>query len=148
METPRDGLLGRLSMAWADFSWRADAVPSDRWEAPTSAGWSVRAMLAHVAAWHDATAFRLRRYAATGKPQPKVEPDDDAFNARVVADTVDSPPDVVRRSLDGSYERLWAAIAALPADLDAEGWVEAVVTGNSIGHYEEHRSELESIVRG
>jgi len=131
-----------MDLAWAEFSARVDALPSARWEEPTSAGWSRRAMLAHVAAWHDATAFRLHRYAATGRPQPKVEADDDAFNARVAAETTDRSPEQVRTALIGSFDRLRAAIASLPAALDPDGWIEAVVSGNSIGHYEEHLPEL------
>lgn len=143
MASPRARLLGRVDAAWDEFNARVQAVPPDRWSAPTSAGWSLRAMLAHVAAWHDATAFRLHRFAATGRPQPKVEENDDAFNARVAEETADRSPDDVRLSLGASFDRLRAAIASLPPDLDPDGWTEAVVAGNSFGHYDEHLPELD-----
>lgn len=101
-------------------------------------------MLAHVAAWHDATAYRLHRFTATGVPQDKVEPDDDAFNARVARESAELSDERVIATLDASYARLQAAIRDLPVGYgdDDEGWVEAVVAGNTYDHYPEHLVEL------
>lgn len=101
-------------------------------------------MLAHVAAWHDATAYRLNRFTATSTPQDKVEPDDDAFNARVARESADLPDARVLATLDSSFARLHSALQELPdgyAD-DDDGWVEAVVAGNTNEHYAEHLPEL------
>jgi Mycothiol maleylpyruvate isomerase N-terminal domain len=146
MGANREELLGRMDAAWTEFGARADQVPRAAWAEITAAGWTFQSMLAHVAAWHDATAFRLHRFAATGRPQPKVEPDDDQFNARVAAESVDRTPEQVRRALHTSYERLRAAVAGLPVELDPDGWIEAVVAGNSYGHYVEHRAEVDALL--
>lgn len=73
-----------------------------------------------------------------------MEPDDVAFNARVAAESEDVPYRLILESLDSSYRRLCGALDELPAcyaDMD-DGWVEAVVTGNTCDHYAEHLREL------
>jgi hypothetical protein len=140
----RDELLDRLDRGWAEFRALAEAARDTGFDRRTNAGWTIGAMLAHVAAWHDATAFRLHRFAVTGQPQPKVEDDDDAFNARVTENAAGRADDDILADLDTSFTRLRAAIEALPAALRAaeDGWAEAVLAGNSFEHYEEHASEL------
>jgi hypothetical protein len=114
----------------------------EAYERPTASGWTVGAMLAHIAAWHEATAYRLHRFAATGHPQPKVVEDDETFNAQVAAETAGRHAELVRADVHVSFERLRLALLTLDPELDAKGWVEAVVAGNTYEHYEEHREEL------
>ena len=103
-------------------------------------------MLAHIAAWHDATAYRLHRFGATGHPQPKVVEDDETFNARVADETAGRPPEMIRTDVQASFERLRAAILTLDPELDPKGWVEAVVAGNTYDHYQEHVPSSNSAV--
>lgn len=119
----------------------------EAYEQTTDAGWTVGGMLAHIAAWHEATAYRLHRFGATGRPQPKVVEDDDAFNARVIDETAGRHAELIRADVHSSFERLRVAVLALDPDLDPRGWVEAVVAGNTYEHYEEHRAELRSAAR-
>jgi Mycothiol maleylpyruvate isomerase N-terminal domain len=143
----RNDLLARMDTAWRAFR---DAVESARdggLERTTPSGWTVRAMLAHVAAWHDATAYRLYRFGATDRAQPKLEPDDDVFNARIAAESEALEDDRVIADLDRSHDRFRTAVLELPtgfADTD-DGWVEAVVGGNSYEHYPEHLEELDAM---
>jgi hypothetical protein len=146
--TPRDELIARLDAAWADFAGQVKRLPRERFDALTPAGWTITAMLSHIAAWHDATTYRLSRFAATGKQQPTVEPDDRAFNARVAAEAAGLPPEHVVQTLEASARRLRDAIVELPPGLDEEGWIEAVVGGNSFDHYDEHREELDVHIGG
>ena len=119
----------------------------EAYERPTPSGWTVGAMLAHIAAWHEATAYRLHRFAATGHPQPKVVEDDETFNAQVAAETAGRHAELVRADVHVSFERLRLALLTLDPELDAKGWVEAVVAGNTYEHYEEHREELRAATR-
>jgi hypothetical protein len=119
----------------------------EAYERPTASGWTVGAMLAHIAAWHEATAYRLYRFGATGHAQPKVVEDDEAFNARVAAETAGRHAELIRADVHASFERLRAAVLALDPELDPKGWVEAVVAGNTYEHYEEHRDELQAATR-
>ena len=117
------------------------------YQRPTTSGWTVGAMLAHIAAWHEATAYRLHRFGATGHPQPKVVEDDETFNAQVAAETAGRHAELIRADVHASFERLRAAILTLDPELDPKGWVEAVVAGNTYEHYEEHREELRAAAR-
>jgi hypothetical protein len=131
---------------WRRFAGGVTQLEPSALAEPTASGWTLSAMLAHVTAWHDATAFRVHRFGATRHTQPKVEEDDDLFNARVAAETKDRPPEAVLEALMASYGRLRGAVAALDT-LDAGGWVEHVVAGNTWEHYEEHLPEVEAALR-
>ena len=119
----------------------------EAYQRPTAAGWTIGAMLAHIAAWHEATAYRLHRFGATGHPQPKVVEDDETFNAQVAAETVGRHAELIRADVHATFERLRAAVLTLDPELDPKGWVEAVVAGNTYEHYEEHREELRAAAR-
>jgi mycothiol maleylpyruvate isomerase-like protein len=144
--SPRDDLVYRVDEAWRPFAADMARLSHEAYERPTAAGWSVGGMLAHICAWHEATAYRLHRFGATGHPQPKVVEDDDAFNARVIAETAGRHAELIRADVHASFERLRAAILALDPELDPKGWVEAVVAGNTYEHYEEHRAELRAAI--
>ena len=119
----------------------------EAYQRPTAAGWTIGAMLAHIAAWHEATAYRLHRFGATGHPQPKVVEDDETFNAQVAAETAGRHAELIRADVHATFERLRAAVVTLDPELDPKGWVEAVVAGNTYEHYEEHREELRAAAR-
>jgi hypothetical protein len=138
----RDDLLQRVEDGWASFDERLERVPSDGFGRITSSGWTLGAMLGHLAAWHDATTYRLHRFAATRHEQPVVEADTDAFNARAASEVEGLSGDDVRLGLRASYERLREAILGVP-ELDPDGWVVAVVAENTYEHYDEHLGELE-----
>jgi hypothetical protein len=143
----RDELLDRMDHGWTMFEALVARVPDAQFDTPTSSGWALGSMLAHVAAWHDETTHRLYRYMATGHHQPppnEGDASDDAYNARVVDETRDRTPDQILHSLRRSYARLRGAVAELGAELDEDGWVSAIVGGNSHGHYEEHQPEVEA----
>ena len=146
MTDAQGALLDRIDAAWAQFRGAVDRLDTSALSVPTASGWTLGAMLAHVTAWHDATAFRVLRFGATGHTQPKVEEDDDRFNARVAAETAELPHERILGSLRSSYDRLRHAVASLDG-LDADGWVEHVVAGNTYEHYEEHLPEVEAALR-
>jgi len=145
--TDRDDLLRRVEHGWASFDERLGRVPADAFGRITPSGWTVGAMLGHLAAWHDATTYRLHRFAATRHEQPVVEADTDAFNARAASEVGGLSGDEVRAGLRASYERIRGAIRALPS-LDPDGWVVAVVAENTYEHYDEHFVELDGATSG
>lgn len=145
--SPRDDLVFRVDEAWRPFAADMARLSHEAYEQTTDAGWTVGGMLAHIAAWHEATAYRLHRFGATGRPQPKVVEDDDAFNARVIDETAGRHAELIRADVHSSFERLRVAVLALDPELDPRGWVEAVVAGNTYEHYEEHRAELRTAAR-
>jgi Mycothiol maleylpyruvate isomerase N-terminal domain len=138
----------RVDEAWRPFAADMARLSHEAYAQPTAAGWTVGAMLAHIAAWHDATAYRLHRFGATAHPQPKVVDDDDVFNARVIDETAGRHAELIRADVHASFERLRVAVLALDPELDPKGWVEAVVAGNTYEHYEEHAPELRAALGG
>jgi hypothetical protein len=142
---PRDEVFDRMDRGWTELRALVEAARVSGFDRRTDAGWTIGAMLAHLAAWHDATASRLRRYATTRRPQPKIDDDDDAFNARVAEAAVGRADDRILADLDASFVQLRAAVEALPVSYltSDDGWAEAVLAGNSYEHYVEHVAELE-----
>ena len=145
--SPRDELVFRVDEAWRLFSADMARLSHEAYGRPTASGWTVGAMLAHIAAWHEATAYRLYRFGATGHPQPKVVEDDEAFNAAVATETAGRHAELIRADVHATFERLRAAVLTLDPELDPKGWVEDVVAGNTYEHYEEHRDELRAVTR-
>src|SRR5260370_37509623 len=89
---PSKALLGRVVDAWRPFREAVRSVGPARIGEPTGAGWTFRDLIAHVAAWEDLTARRLRALRETGRlPGPGDEAavgvaafgDADDFNTQV-----------------------------------------------------------------
>jgi DinB family protein len=145
-------LLDRIDAAWRPFR---DAIVAarGRFDERTVSGWSLGEMVAHVAAWEDLTARRLRAFREAGeRTYPEDALDTDAFNARVAAAHRSTPPDALFAEVDDAHTRLVAEIAKLsdeqmrsdvqPTAWGPQSWVVAVVAGNTFGHYREHASEV------
>jgi hypothetical protein len=120
---------------------------------PTGAGWTYRDLLAHIAAWHDLTARRLRRFRETGTfPGPGDEValglpafrDADEFNARAVASHRLVGAEALIDELDTSFRSLRSELAMLSDEQvhANDDWVITIVAGNSYDHYGEHAREL------
>lgn len=153
--TTRDtsDLLARIDEGWRPFREAVRGIGRARMNEPTAGGWTFRDLVAHVSAWHDLTARRLRAMLETGKlPGPGDERslglpafrDVDEFNARVTASHRLVGAEALVDELDTTYRAVRGAVAALTDDqLHAnDDQVIAIVTGNTFGHYEEHAAEL------
>ena len=136
--------LERADESWVDFRLAIAAMGLEAFGRTTPAGWTQQALIAHVAAWHEVSAERLRDFRASGDPSPGPDLSDDAFNARVARDTAALTPAAVVSRLDASWSMLRAEIAALSdRELRAhDGWAASVVAANTFDHYREHRVEV------
>ncbi len=150
--TPNE-LLTKVDAAWRPFRDAVRGLGRGRFDEPTSAGWTYRDLVAHVAAWEDLAARRLRAFRETGeKTYPAPARDTDAFNARVAeahrlvgAGALVDELDTAHRGL--TEEIAWLTDEQLCADVQPtawgpQSWVVAVVAGNSFGHYREHADEM------
>jgi hypothetical protein len=146
-------LLARVDVGWRPFREAVRGVGRARMNEPTGGGWTYRDLIAHVAAWHDLTARRLRALRDTGTfPGPGDEAslgrpafrDADDFNARVVASHRLVGAEALVDELDTTFRALRAALSGLNDEqLRAkDDEVIAVVAGNTFGHYAEHAREL------
>ncbi|MBI2773279.1 MAG: DinB family protein [Chloroflexi bacterium] len=150
----RDELLARMDAGWRPFQMKVWTLDAKAMARPTPAGWTYTQMLAHVSAWHDLTARRLRTFATSGTQEPAE--DADAFNARVAREATGRTRDEILRELDRSAKDLRGAVEALTDEQVVRdtrdtpqgpaGWAVAVVAGNSYGHYEEHVDDMRAVL--
>lgn len=146
-------LLERVDDGWRRFREAVRHVGRAKMDDQTGGGWTYRDLLAHVAAWHDLTTRRLRKFRETGTfPGPGDEVslglpafrDADDFNARVMASHRLVGAEALVDELDTAFRSLRSELAKLSDEQTHanDGWVIAIVTGNTYGHYEEHAKEL------
>jgi len=115
-------------------AWRVlvDEVGVDRMTEPGPMGpWSFKDLAAHLLGWRDRTIARLE---AGGRGEPEPAPpwpadleDDDVINTWIHEHDAGRSPEELVASYDASYDRLIAALEALPEalliDPDAVPWV-------------------------
>ena len=164
-------LVTLMSRAWWPFRIAALSLDAATLERPTSAGWTYKQMLAHVAAWHELAARRIRAFADHGITDPGAGPgaaqrfdglgladadrerllrewDMDAFNAAVSRAAAARPAAAVLDALDEGFRRLRDEVSRLSDEqvqaneTEGRSFAQAIVEGDSFGHYAEHDAEL------
>lgn len=139
------------------------SIPRERMTEPGATGpWSVKDVIAHVAAWRDRTLARLEA-AAAGQPEPPPPwpaelNEDDPINAWFYEQHRDEPLDAVLARWDASFDRLREVSVALPDKalvekgyfpwLEGSALIEALQVG-FLGHFrEEHEPTLRAWLAG
>jgi hypothetical protein len=145
-------LLAAVDEGWRVFREAVRHVGRARMDEPTGGGWTFHDLFAHVAAWHDLTARRLRvlrtegRFPAYNEGVGGIAPfkDADEFNARVTSSHRLVGPEALTDELDTTFRAVRAEVAQLSDEQVRAnaGWAIAVIGGNTYGHYEEHAKEL------
>jgi hypothetical protein len=146
-------LVANVDDGWRGFREAVRRVGRAKMDEQTGGGWTFHDLIAHVAGWHDLTARRLRAFRTTGAfPGPGDEAalgvpafaDADDFNARAVSSHRLVGAEALLDELDTTFRALRAELTLLSdEEIRAnDGWVIAVVAGNSYGHYLEHAKEL------
>jgi hypothetical protein len=127
---------------WLDE--RLATFPEERLDEPVGGGWTRRQMLRHLTVWHELTTRRLREYQQTGE-RPGMPGTADEVNERAMATAAGRTRTQLLADLDASFIELRVEVAKLRDDQLAEldFWPGGVVVGNTYGHYEEHRADLE-----
>ena len=161
MTTPqtKDEVLVAFQAARREHEAFLAAIPRALMTVPGATGsWTVKDVIAHVAAWRRRTLARLEALQR-GEPAPPppwgaelAGADDDAINAWIYAQTHDQPLDSVLADWSASFDRIAGLLAALPeADLFdpqrfpfLEGQALADAAGQGfLGHFrEEHEPTL------
>ena len=134
----RAQLLDQEEQRWEVLCRLLDKVPD--WEQPgVLDDWSVKDLLAHIAAWHAKSTDRLEIFREMGTlPDP---PDIEAFNAQTLEETKDLSLHDVKVMSGASRHRLREELAVLK-DTDADQ-MQGMIVGNAHGHYDEHIEQLE-----
>ena len=159
----REEALAAFDAARREHQHFLASIPRERMTEPGATGpWSVKDVIAHVAAWRGRTLDRLEA-AAAGRPEPPPPwppglEEDDAINEWFYEQHRDDPLDAVLARWNTSFDRLLAAFMALPDEvvydpayflwLEGHSLVEAVHSG-FLGHFrEEHEPVLRAWLAG
>jgi hypothetical protein len=146
-------LLDNLRTGRAQWEALLAQVGADHMTTPGVEGdWSVKDVIAHITLYEQRTAERLEAAARNERPAPSPWPADldmDARNALIYEAHRDQPLAEVQAESQQAFDRLVAAVEALPEDALVEpgrfAWLEGdplweVIPGNSYAHYEEEHT--------
>lgn len=138
--------IDRMDEAWAAFRERVHALPSEQLERRVSGGgWTRKQMLAHITTWHERTIEAISHVADSGEPPGEPE-ETDVINARSARAAVGRTTGEVLAAMEDSYRQVRRAVDRLTdAQLSArDGWLAAMIAGNTYGHYAEHLADLKT----
>jgi len=137
-------LLRRVDAGKAWLDERLAELPEETLDDPVSGGWTRRQMLRHLTVWHALTIERLRDYQRTGE-RPGMAQTADEINAGAMKSAAGRSREELLSDLDASFNELRAEIARLRDEQlpEHDFWPGGVVVGNTFGHYDEHRADLE-----
>jgi hypothetical protein len=138
--------IDRMDEAWAAFRELVHALPTEQLELHVAGGgWTRKQMLAHITAWHERTIEAIGHVTEAGEPPGEPE-ETDVINARAARAAVGRTTGEILAAMEDSYRQVRRAVGRLTdAQLSArDGWVAAMIAGNTYDHYAEHLADLEA----
>ena len=119
------------------------SVPlSNRIEPSPVSGWSIKDILAHIAAWEWRCAGMLELAHETNMPF-RANPDVDALNHEFFQDRHDLSWEEVENDFREAHAALLAAIRALPSERLNDEMIQKTIAEETWEHYEEHLVDLQ-----
>ena len=141
----KDDLLARIDEGWREFRARVRHVGREGMSRRTTAGWTYRDLLAHVAAWEEEAARGLRALREGGEiPRFGTDAAVDAFNARAIEERRLVGAEAIVDELEAAHRTLVALVRDLRPELVPDPRLQRWVAGNTFGHYAEHAAELDA----
>jgi hypothetical protein len=133
-------ILERECAAWSD--WWAHIADIDP-DAARPDGWTLKDVIAHIAAWQRYSADRLSALGR-GEHDPGPPATEDDFNAGAREASLRRSWAEVRDEAERAHEAFVATIEALPQDALTrdDGLGAFVVAVNGVEHYEEHMPDV------
>ncbi len=142
MESAAEAIIEQIESGYADIVRLYQSVPvTALLEISLTNGWSVKDVLAHIAAWewrcaslleasHDSTAFL------------KAQPDEDALNLETYQERKEWGWEEVEYDFRATHQTLLQAIRELPADRLNDKLVQERIAQNTWQHYIEHLPDI------
>lgn len=160
MEPPanREELLQQIREERAALERVLAEVPAEKMIAPVlEGGWSVKDVLAHIAAWEGLMTGWVEESLRGGAPERPVTGDDwvDQLNAQLYEQHRETPLAEVQALFASSYERAYETASRLTEeelfDPNYFAWREGrpmygLIGGNTCWHYPEHREMIERML--
>jgi hypothetical protein len=123
-----------------------DAIPADRYDEKLPSGLTLRAVLAHLAAWEETVPERVASVLASGRDLSERYSDIDGFNTKVFAETRDTSIDDLKARLAKSH----AAVVELTRSFegrDVPALAIQIVEWNTTQHYPDHFGDLGASIK-
>ena len=134
-------LLERMRECWRPFRNAVGRLGLLPLAEVTSAGWTHKGMLSHVANWMEHIPAEMpHRLAGRRGPAPDI----DAENAREAKASATRSAEEVLHRLDAAYRTVVETVKALPPDSDLPFLAVRLVVGETYGHFVEHGAEAEA----
>ena len=136
--------LADLAAAHVDFKETVRGIPEDRLSEPMHGEWSVKDLIAHISSWSEFTSLDMRRLARGHVPCIAAfrEADVNEWNAFLVRPRKLFPVAQVMAELEGCYDALAEALAAVPQAMFEPGNMVANILLIARGHYREHTGHI------
>jgi hypothetical protein len=136
-------LIERMREGWRPLRRALARVGTQRLDERTAAGWTGKAMVAHLAYWLEALQEALPERLAGRRGRIR---DAQAENDRIAAEAATLSAHAVVKRLDDAYKKVFDIVQALPADEDVHFMAIRLIAGESYGHFVEHLAEIEPFV--
>jgi hypothetical protein len=131
-------------------------ISDERLLEPATDDWTGKDLLAHMAWWHDHSAFVIECLRAGRQPYDGADPANatDARNEQTHREHLADPPGVTRRAFNESFDRLLAALEPVSDEelfaADRFPWLEGeplaeMILWDSSRHYDAHRDSLDRL---
>jgi hypothetical protein len=136
-------IVEKLREGWRPFRRAVSRVGLTPLTSSTSAGWTRKALLSHLAYWMEFLPQELpnRLDGRMGKM-----PNADAENAREAAASAERSAHEVVARLDAAYKATFELVGALPADRDVSFMALRLLAAQTYGHFNLHLAEIEAAV--
>ncbi|HUQ41105.1 MAG TPA: maleylpyruvate isomerase N-terminal domain-containing protein [Candidatus Limnocylindrales bacterium] len=143
--TSRTDLLDRVEHLYISTRSVIESIDADRWDEPLRSGMTLREVVAHLAAWQETVPPRVEHALAAGADLGGYE-NIDGFNAKVSAETRDTPVDDLKLRLARAHESVARLLRSWEVrDLPELAW--KIVEWNTVEHYPDHFDDLTSVIR-
>ncbi len=148
-QVDKQEFLAKVEAGYADFTALLASLPEEQMTvAGVNGAWSVKDNIAHVAAWQNWEAERLRTIKEGDRQPHDVIWTDEAIdesNERVYQENKSLPLSEVMALLRSSYQQLLAITQAMsqeelntPLPIPSQALAWQTIAGNTYEHYEEH----------
>jgi hypothetical protein len=136
-------IVERMREGWRPFRRGLSRVGLAPLRAKTPAGWSGKALLAHLAYWLESLEAALpERLAGRRGPAPDVQ----AENDRERTAAASHPAHEVVARLDAAYRKVFDIVNGLPEDEDMHIMAVGLIADDTYGHFAEHLPEIEALL--
>ncbi len=136
--------LADLAAAHVHFKETVRGIPDDKLTVPMHGEWSVKDLIAHVSSWNEMGALDMARVGRGHVPCVAAfrEADVDEWNAFLMRPRKLFPPAQVYSELEGCYDMMAEALAAVPQAMFQPGNMVPNFLMIAVHHYGDHGGHI------